>query len=96
MYAYVGGKIKVLAKIIGWILLISGIIGFIYLSSEFDVILGLIPLVSGIVGFMSSWFLYALGQVVDDISDLTYYVKDFSKNAEDLAHYLKELGKKID
>ena len=96
MYNYIGGKIKVLARVIGWILLISGIIGFLCLASEDHIIIGLIPLVSGVVGFLSSWFLYALGQIVDDVSDLTYYVKDLSKNASDSAFYLKELGKKVE
>jgi len=79
MNEYVGEKIKGFATVIGWVLLIAGIIGFICFAVEDRVLIGLISLCVGIVGFLSSWILYAFGQLVDDISDISYCIKEIEK-----------------
>ena len=81
MYTYIGGKIKILGQIIGWILLISGIIAFCMFAYMDNFIFGVIALIYGIIGYMSSWFLYALGQITEDINDMAFYLKNIESNA---------------
>lgn len=69
MYDNVGKKIMTLAKVLGWIFLIAGLIiteGFVSEKREFLIVI--IPLISGILLFISSWFLYGFGKLVDDVS----------------------------
>ena len=70
MYSNIGKKIKVMAMIMGWVLLIAGLI-LAYLklienSYMGDDTLGWIGLVVGVISLISSWPLYAFGQLVED------------------------------
>lgn len=79
MYKNVGKKIMVLAQVLGWLLLIAGIIvGLVYLSNSYsgDDMIGVIALATGVVSFISSWFLYGFGQLVNDVN----VIKNKSKN----------------
>ena len=70
MYSNLGKKIMVIGKVMGWLLLIAGIIMWFMkcLVSGYpgDAIIGWISLVTGVVGLISSWFICAFGQLVDD------------------------------
>lgn len=74
MYKNVGSKIQVMGQVIGWLLLIVGIILWIFkcIISGYrgDALIGWISLAAGVVGFFSSWILYAFGQIVNDIHAL--------------------------
>ena len=84
MYNNVGKKIQGIAKVIGWISLISGIfVWLILITNGYDSYygrryiteddyIGWIVLISGILGFMSSWFTYGFGQLIDDVHALRY------------------------
>lgn len=79
MYKNVGKKIMVLAQVLGWLLLIAGIIvGLVYLSNSYsgDDMKGVIALATGVVSFISSWFLYGFGQLVNDVN----VIKNKSEN----------------
>ena len=69
MYNNIGGKIKAIAAIAGWICLILGIIACIifWVTDEDLILTGLVSLIFGIAGLVSSWFLYGFGQLVDDV-----------------------------
>ena len=82
MYENIGGKIKVLANVLGWIFLIAGVIVFLkfitntyetgyyynkethYLKS--DDYIAWIGLIGGALCYISSWFIYGLGQLIED------------------------------
>ena len=83
MYNDIGKKIKILAQVLGWILLIVGVIfALIYLtdSNSANDFIGGIGLVVGIVGFISSWFLYGFGQLVDDVRIIRNATKEAQKD----------------
>lgn len=70
-----------LAKFIGRFLLIAGMIAFLhfigntYQDGDFitgDDYIGRIALVSGVLSFISSWIIYGIGQMVDDVNTLRY------------------------
>ncbi len=79
MYSNIGGKIKVLAKVIGWIGLIAGILMCIILLSDTykygwsgrnelntdNDWQGWISLVAGILALISSWPLYGFGELIE-------------------------------
>lgn len=70
MYKNVGKKVQKLATVIGIGLLIAGFISFIIMISAGNKYL--IPwawfaLGIGLISFVSSWFMYAFGQLVDDV-----------------------------
>jgi 4-hydroxybenzoate polyprenyltransferase len=75
MYSNLGKKIMVIGKILGWMLLIAGTIVWLVLlgndtdnaRSKIDNIYGWLCLIAGILGFLSSWFVCAFGQLVDDV-----------------------------
>ena len=75
MYSNLGKKIMVIGKILGWVLLIAGAIVWLvllgndngYVASEADNIYGWLCLIAGIFGLISSWFICAFGQLVDDV-----------------------------
>ena len=72
LYENIGGKIKNLAK---WIFIIEAIgaiiTGLVLLFTDEDLILyGLLTLVGGpIVAYVSSWILYAFGELVEKTAD---------------------------
>lgn len=71
MYRNVGGKIKTLAAIGGWIALIAGIVlAFVIGGAYENLWIGMIALVSGIVLYISTWTMYGFGQLVEDVSSL--------------------------
>lgn len=81
MYDNVGKKIMTLAKVLGWVFLIAGLIiteGFVSEKREFLIVI--IPLISGILLFISSWFLYGFGQLVDDVSAMRYAAKEADRD----------------
>ncbi len=71
MYKNVGKKIQILGQVIGWLLLIAGLITwYICICTNTyspDDLLGWVAFAVGIVGFESTWFMYAFGQLVDDV-----------------------------
>lgn len=72
LYTDIGDKLKMLAKICGTVGIACGVIGILVMVvTGFDdesVILGLVSIVSGIITLVSSWPLYAFGQLVNDVS----------------------------
>lgn len=74
MYENVGDKIQVMARIIGIGLLTVGVIAFMILlglagdnSAEIYTTWAFVALGIGVMGWISSWFMYAFGQLVDDV-----------------------------
>ena len=71
MYNNVGKRIQIIAKVIGWLLLIGGLITWFMFclnnSYSRDDLWGWLAFAFGIIGFVSSWFIYGFGQVVDDV-----------------------------
>ena len=70
MYNNVGGKIKGIASVCGWISLIAGAITWIILIAngrKSDNIWGWVALIYGVASFLSSWVIYGFGQLVEDI-----------------------------
>ena len=81
MYSNVGKKIMTLAKVLGWVFLIAGLIiteGFVSEKREFLIVI--IPLISGILLFISSWFLYGFGKLVDDVNAMRYAAKEADRD----------------
>lgn len=71
MYSNVGGKLRALAKICGVIGIICAAIcvlaELITMFDEFNGIVAVSGLVLGLLCVVSSWPLYAFGQLVDDV-----------------------------
>ena len=71
MYNNLGKKIQMIGKVLGWLLLIAGVIMWVMkcIVSGYrgDALIGWISLAGGVVGLISSWFVCAFGQLVDDI-----------------------------
>lgn len=81
MYSDVGKKIMMLAKVLGGIFLIAGIITTIVFASfgwMFSIVI--IPLIGGALLYTSSWFLYGFGQLVDDVSVIRNAPKEAPKD----------------
>ena len=86
MYDNIGEKIKGLAKVIGILLLIAGIIAwFILITNTYeyrgyeryvkaDDYIGWISLVAGVFSYISSWFLYGFGQLIEDTATICQHV----------------------
>ena len=69
LYLNIGAKIKNWAKWICIVETISAIIGGITLMVEEEFLYGLLCLIVGpIVAFVSTWLLYAFGEITEDIS----------------------------
>ena len=79
MYENVGRKIQIIGQVCGWLLLIAGIVLWIFMcfisGYSDDIIIGWISLAGGVVGFISSWFIYAFGQLVDDVHNIRQHTK---------------------
>ena len=68
LYSNIGAKIKSWAKWICVVETISAIIGGITLMAEEEFLYGLLCLIIGpIVAFVSTWLLYAFGEIAEDI-----------------------------
>lgn len=70
MYSEVGKKIMALAKVCGWIVLIScALIWLVILGNgdPYDNTLAWVALGVGVIYFISSWPLYGFGQLIDDV-----------------------------
>lgn len=73
MYTNIGGKIKGLACVSGWIFLIAGVITwfvFIVNDSPYDDFIGWLCLPGGAMGYLGTWALYGFGQLVEDTNAL--------------------------
>lgn len=75
MYENIGNKIKTLAQILGWLVLIAGIITWIVMLADGWGGISFIALAAGLVCFASSWFVYGFGQLVEDAHDLSNDVR---------------------
>ena len=83
MYNNVGSKIQVIGKVIGWIELIAGVIVWLYLcviNGSADELLAWIYLVAGVVGYICSSFIYAFGQIVNDIHAIREKAENFTQD----------------
>ena len=70
MYTNIGGKIKGLACVSGWIFLIGGVIAWLaFIFSDYEFV-GWICLPAGVLNFIGSWALYGFGQLIEDVSVL--------------------------
>ncbi len=70
MYSNIGGKIKLLAQIYGWLVLIGGLLAFFILLGDYDFDeIFYVPLLA-LTGFASSWPLYGFGQLIDDVREM--------------------------
>lgn len=82
MYDNVGKKIMTLAKVLGWIFLIAGIItAIVFMSFGWKFFIVIAPLIGGVLLYVSSWILYGFGQLVDDINAMRYAAKEADRNA---------------
>ena len=74
LYSNVGGKLQVIAKICGIVGLVCAAIGLLLmLYSGFDdemILAGVGCMVTGISCIVSSWPLYAFGQLVNDVHSM--------------------------
>ncbi len=71
MYNNIGGKIKGLAAVMGWLCLIAGVIVWmVFIGSRYSSALAWYGLLGGALGFVSSWPLYGFGQLVGDIREM--------------------------
>ena len=86
MYNNIGNKVKLLAQIIGGILLAAGIIVWFSMvcgnTRSRDDLTGWIALIVGVFGFVSSWFIYAFGQLVDDTAAIRSSICKTEKEKE--------------
>lgn len=69
MFNNIGKKIKILAKIGAWCLLIGGIaLGICFIAIEGEDLLGIIFMAIGLCAFFTAWPLYGFGQLIEDVS----------------------------
>lgn len=80
LYSNVGGKLQLIAKICGVVGLVCAAIGIlVMLLTGFDdeaLLAGIICVVAGISCIVSSWPLYAFGQLVNDVHDMRSNTKN--------------------
>ena len=87
MYNNIGKKVRGLAMVLGWLLLIAGlIVAYLKLVANGysgDDTIGWIGLALGAFGLISSWPLYAFGQLVDDTNAIRkQFAEEKSESAE--------------
>ena len=83
LYSNIGNKVCAVAKVvgaIGCVALVVGLIVLIFLGSEEEfLIFGAISAVSGLVSVITSWPLYAFGQITNDIRAIKTNVSSQTK-----------------
>lgn len=81
MYSNVGKKIMTLAKVLGWVFLIAGIItAIVFMSFGWKFFIVIAPLIGGVLLYVSSWVLYGFGQLVEDVSAMRYAAKEADRD----------------
>lgn len=81
MYDNVGKKIMTLAKVLGWVFLIAGIItAIVFMSFGWKFFIVITPLIGGAILYILTWFLYGFGQLVDDVSAMRYAAKEADRD----------------
>ena len=69
MYDNIGGKIKKLAEVLGWICIGGGVIAALALWLGMDsFLLGFIALIAGGLMYVTTWVMYGFGQLVEDVA----------------------------
>ena len=69
MYDNIGGKIKKLAEVLGWIFIGGGVIAALALWLDMDsFLLGFIALIAGGLMYVTTWVMYGFGQLVEDVA----------------------------
>lgn len=95
LYEYIGDKIK---KMAGWIFVIEAlcaiIVGIVLMciNANFTLIGILIMIVGPLLAFVSTWILYAFGQIVEDIHTMCQ-IKSFEA-AEERVNSLPSTGRR--
>lgn len=92
MYQNIGGKIKALACILGWLLCIAGVITWLVLLGE-SAGLAWGCLIGGVLSLCGSWILYGFGQLVENVQKLANTLPNTQSgtNAADISDDLPEL-----
>ncbi|MBO5889220.1 MAG: hypothetical protein J6Q58_03685 [Clostridia bacterium] len=94
MFENIGDKIKALAKICTWVgIVASGILGLVIIIRAIDydmgglVVLGFAVMgLGGLMSWISSFLLYAIGELVDDVSIIRYNLGLNLKKSEENAN----------
>ncbi len=81
MYNNIGGKIKSLAKGACIVEALGSIIVGVILAGD-DVLYLLLALIGPIIAWVSSWILYAFGELVEDISIMRHQITGEAKELE--------------
>ena len=73
LYTNIGKKIQILAKVVGIIAVIGGVLAFLISGFDhgFDEFAPWMSLLSGLAGFVFSWPLYGFGNLVENVQKLT-------------------------
>ncbi len=79
IFSDVGNKIKQLAMVLCFISIILGIVGFFVFVVKENGVLAFTSLIGGIFSFILYWFVYAYGQIADDVHAIKEYLL---KNAD--------------
>ena len=95
MYEDISGKIKGLAKFIGWTLLICGVIAFIYFitDTKFGYAitsndgLAWAALISGICGYVGSWALYGFGELIEHAEAIRQHLSNIEAKTSKQPQY---------
>ena len=80
MYDNIGGKIKILAKVL---CIIVAILEFVYgiILLEDQTIIGVLLMIVGpIMAWISSWMLYGYGELIEKTTSIDYNVRAISRN----------------
>ncbi len=70
MFRNIGGKIKVLSKVLFWIEAAAGIIVGIGLIPQLEIIAVLIAFGIILAALIISWFFYGFGEVIDKLTEI--------------------------
>ncbi len=86
MFENIGGKIMNLARFICAAGIIASVMtGIVFFSfgDEFFFMMGLITIVGGIIlSWITSWFMYAFGQLVEDANKSAKFLKTIAEKKE--------------
>ncbi len=91
LYNNIGGKIKGLAKFIfifyAILSIILGLLSLLLAENNVYIVLGLLFLICGpIISWILSWFLYAFGELVEDVGIIRFQVTE--TDDEDVESFL--------